>query len=117
MKKPSLTLSVLLVATALFAACGIVKTDKITRGHNIHQSDVSAIVNGVTEEKEVLKMFGPPTKIRDTAEGKEFLYEYAQSGGPRWDLLVNVGGSSQTKTLLVWLDKNGVVSDHAFKKN
>jgi outer membrane protein assembly factor BamE (lipoprotein component of BamABCDE complex) len=115
MKRSHQTFAVLLIAVAVFAACGIVKTDKVTRGHNLVSSDVSSIVNGSTTEREVLKMFGPPTKVRDTAEGQELLYEYAQSGGPRWDLLVKVGGSSHTKSLLVWLDKNGVVSDYAFK--
>ena len=115
MNRPSLGLSVLVITAVLFAACGIIKTDKLTRGHDILQGDVNAIVNGVTKEREVLKMFGPPAKIRDTAEGQEFMYEYAKSGGPRWDLVVNVGGSTKTKTLLIWIDKNGVVTDHAFK--
>ncbi|MBI1977495.1 MAG: prolipoprotein diacylglyceryl transferase [Candidatus Omnitrophica bacterium] len=115
MSRPRLGLSVLLITAVLFAACGIIKTDKLSRGHDILQGDVDAIVNGVTKEKEILKLFGPPTKIRDTEEGQEFMYEYAKSGGPRWDLVVNVGGSTKTKTLLIWIDKNGVVTDHAFK--
>lgn len=72
---------------------------------------------GVTTEKEVLKTFGPPTKVRETDRGKEFLYEYSKSGGPRWDLGISVGGSTVTKSLIVWLDKRGIVEDYAFKRS
>ncbi|GEM_PF-594259 len=105
----------LILAVALFSACRIIETDKLTRGHNLVTGDVNAIQKGVTTEREVLKLFGPPTKIRDTATGQELLYEYAKSGGLRWSLLISMGGSTQTKSLIVWLDKNGVVEDYAFK--
>lgn len=105
----------LLLATIFFAACGIVSTQTLERGHNIRGSEVNQLVKGQSTEKDVLKLFGPPTKVRDTEEGKEFLYEYAKSGGMKWNLLLSVGGSSATKTLIVWLDKSGVVTDYAFK--
>lgn len=107
----------LLVSVALLAmsGCGIIKTNKITRGHDILSSDVNSIVKGQTTEHEILKMFGPPTQARNTDAGKEYMYEYAQSGGTRWDLVVNVGGSTHTKTLIVWFDKNDVVTDYAYK--
>ena len=108
------SLAGLIFAVALFSAC-LVATDKLTRGHNLVTSDVNAIQKGVTTEKDVLKLFGPPTKIRDTATGQELLYEYAKSGGLRWLAVIQIGGSTQTKSLIVWLDKNGVVEDYAFK--
>jgi len=113
--KTGVSLFLILSAFLITAGCGIVKTNKVTRGHNIASGDVNAIVKGQTTEHEILKLFGPPTKMRDTDEGQEYMYEYAQSGGPRWDLVVNVGGSTHTKTLIVWFDKNHVVTDYAYK--
>jgi len=115
--KPKLKLAALVLAAVFFTACGIVRTQTLTRGHDIKSSDVDRIVKGTTTEKDLLKLFGPPTKVRDSATGKEFYYEYTQSGGPQWNLLISVGGGTTTKTLLVWMDKNGVVTDYAYKKN
>ncbi len=108
-------LTALVLAVAFFAACGIIKTQKISRGHDIRQSEVGQIQKGVDTEKDILKIFGPPTKWRDTEEGKEFFYEYAKAGGPQWNLVLSVGGGTATKTLLVWFDKQGVVTDYAYK--
>ena len=99
----------------LLTGCNIISTQSETRGHNIRGSEVGQIQKGVSTEKDVLKLFGPPTKVRDTEKGKEYLYEYAKSGGLRWNLLFSVGGGSSIKTLLVWLNKEGVVEDYAFK--
>ncbi len=105
----------LLVGALFFAACGIVSTQSLTRGHDIRRSEVNRIVKGQSTEKDILTLFGPPTKMRDTAEGKEFLYEYAKSGGIKWNLVFSVGGGTTTKTLIVWLDRSNVVTDYAFK--
>ena len=98
-----------------FAACGIVKTQQITRGIDINATDVNQIQKGKTTEKEIFHLFGPPTKWRDTPEGKEYFYEYSKAGGPQWNLLVSVGGGTATKTLLVLFDKNSMVTDYAYK--
>jgi len=106
----------LVLVVALNSAC-LIATDKAVRGHNLLAGDVATISKGVTTEKGVIKLFGPPTKVRDTDTGSEYLYEYAQSGGLRWTAIVHVGGSSQVKSLVVWFDKNGVVEDYAYKVN
>src|SRR5262249_32939102 len=64
-------------AGLLFAGCGIVKTEKIERGFDIHDGDVQNIVKGKTTERDFVKTFGPPTKVKNTHEGKEYLYEYS----------------------------------------
>ena len=115
--KPLFKLSVLVFAVALLTACGMITTNKVTRGHDIDSGDTKSIVIGQTTEHEILKMFGPPTKLRDTEKGKELYYEYTKTGGLKWNLLFSVGGSTVTKTLLVWLDTNGVVTDYAYKKS
>ncbi len=97
--------------------CGIISTQKVSRGFDIHSSDVDAIQKGTTNEHDILRLFGPPTKVRDTDSGKEYFYEYSKDGGIRWNLVFSFGGSTTTKTLLVWFDKNGVVTDYAFKKS
>jgi len=117
MKLPMSRITVFILVASLLAACGIIKTQKISRGLDILGSDVNQIVKDKTTEKEIIKTFGPPTKIRDTEDGKEFFYEYTKSGGPQWNLVVSVGGDTVTKTLLVWLDKKGVVTDYAYKKS
>jgi len=99
----------------LITACGIVRTQKISRGLDILTSDVNSIEKGKTTDKEIMKKFGPPTKVRDTAEGQQFFYEYTKSGGPQLNLVVSVGGGTLTKTLMVWFDKQGVVTDYAYK--
>lgn len=117
MTQPPPKLIPLIFVAVFFAACGIIKTQQITRGHDILATDVSQIKKGVSTEKDILRLLGPPTKARETADGKEFFYEYAKSGGPQWNLLISVGGGTATKTLLVWFDKNGVVTDYVFKSS
>ena len=117
MTKPTSKLIPLVFAAVFFAACGIIKTQQITRGYNIQATDVSQIKKGVSTERDVLRLFGPPMKSRETSDGKEFFYEYAKSGGPQWNLLISVGGDTTSKTLLVWFDKNNVVTDYAYKSN
>lgn len=114
--KPWLRLSALALTIAFCSACGIITTNSLSRGHELRSSDVNRIVKGKTAEKDILQMFGPPMKVRDGAEGgKEFFYEYTRTGGVRWNLLISVGEGVVTKTLIVWLDKNGIVTDYAFK--
>lgn len=113
--RPILKLTTLILVVAFFAACGIIKTQQLTRGHDIGAGNVNRIQKGITTEREILHLFGPPTKQRETAEGKEFFYEYSKAGGPQWNLLISVGGGTLTKTLLIWFDKNGVVTDYVFK--
>jgi phosphatidylglycerol---prolipoprotein diacylglyceryl transferase len=115
MKLPVLRVAAYVLVAYMMTACGIVKTQQISRGLNIAESDVNRIVKGQTTEKEIMKMFGPPTKVRDTAEGQEFFYDFTKSGGLQLNLVVSAGGSTVTKTLLVWLDKQGVVTDYAYK--
>ena len=112
-------LSVLTVITFALSlpGCGIIKTQSAIRGHNIASGDVNSIQKGTSTEKDILKLFGPPTKVRDTEEGKEYFYEYAKTGGFQWNLVFSIGGSTTVKTLIVWLDKKGVVTDYAFKKS
>jgi len=111
-----LMMAVIPVAALYCTACGIISTQKVTRGQDIASSDVNALVKGQTTEKEVIKLFGPPTKVKDSADGgKEYLYEYASAGGLKWNLLVSVGGGTKIKSLLVWIDKNDVVTDYAYK--
>lgn len=108
----------LLCASVFLSGCGIVRWQKTTRGHDIGKSEVGALVKGTSTERDVLKLFGPPTKVRDTQEGgKEYLYEYAKTGGLQWNLVFSVGGNTTIKTLLVWLDKEGVVTDYAYKQS
>jgi outer membrane protein assembly factor BamE (lipoprotein component of BamABCDE complex) len=115
--KKSLKLFALILAIAMSSACGVVTTQQMIRGHNISKGDVKKIQKGVTTEREVLGSFGPPSKVRDTEDGKEFLYEYTRNGGLRWNLIFSVGGGSATKTLMVWLDKKGIVTDYAYKSS
>jgi outer membrane protein assembly factor BamE (lipoprotein component of BamABCDE complex) len=118
MKKSALFLIPLAAVIMIYGACGIVKTQSVSRGYDIQQSEVNKIQKGTTTEKDIMKMFGPPTKVRDGADGgKEFFYDYAKTGGPQWNLGVSVGGGTVEKSLLVWLDKNGVVTDYAFKQS
>jgi outer membrane protein assembly factor BamE (lipoprotein component of BamABCDE complex) len=118
MKKSAPALMILIAAVMIYGACGIVKTQSVSRGYDIQQSEVNNIQKGITTEKDVVKMFGPPTKVRDDADGgKEYFYDYARSGGPQWNLGVSVGGGTVQKSLLVWLDKNGVVTDYAYKQS
>lgn len=116
MRKSQWGLAVFVLAVALNSAC-LIATDKQTRGHNLLSGDVKKIEKGVTTEKDIIKLFGPPTKLRDTETGQEYLYEYAQSGGLRWTLMFHFGGSTQVKSLVVWFNKNGVVEDYAYKVN
>ncbi len=115
MRNNVLRLASFFLIAFLITACGIVRTQKISRGLDIATSDVNSIQKGVTTDKEVMKLFGPPTKVRDTAEGQQFFYEYTKSGGPQLNLVVSVGGGTLTKTLMVWFDKQGVVTDYAYK--
>ncbi len=117
MTKPIVKLMPLIFAVIFFAACGIIKTQQMTRGHDIQSAHIAQIKKGVSTEREMLHLFGPPTKARETEDGKEFFYEYAKSGGIQSNLLISVGGSTVTKTLLVWFDKNGVVTDYVFKSS
>ncbi len=113
--KSAFKLAIPMAAIFFFAACGIISTQEMHRGHDIEHSDVNTIVKGRTTETEVVKVFGPPTKVRDTDQGKELFYEYEKTGGFKWNFVLSIGGGTVTKTLLVWLDKNGVVTDYAFK--
>lgn len=115
--KTILKLAILMALTTVWASCGVVKWQKVARGHDIKAADANSIVKGTTTERDILKMFGPPTKVRDTAEGKEFFYEYTKTGGPQWNLVMTLGGGTTTKTLLVWLNQNGTVIDYAFKQS
>ena len=115
--RASLQLAAISLFAVFFAACGIISTQKMTRGHKIEQSEVDSLVKGTSTEKDVLKLFGPPTKVRDTTDGKEYLYEYAKSGGFKWNLLFSIGGGTETRTLLVWLNQSDVVTDYAFKQS
>ena len=110
-------LCTVILLTGLLTGCGIISYQTTERGHHLAQSDVQGIVKGQTTERDVLKIFGPPSKMRDTDEGKEFLYEYDKSGGLRWNLGISVGGGTAVKTLIVWLDKKGIVTDYAFKQS
>lgn len=115
MIRPAPKLITLVLVAVFFAACGIIKTQQVTRGHDILAGSVAQIKKRVTTEKELIHLFGPPTKWRETPDGKEFFYEYSKAGGPQWNLLISVGGGTSTKTLIVWLDKNDVVTDYAYK--
>ncbi len=115
--KAVLKLTLVALAASALTACGIVTTQKVSRGLDISGSSVNSIVKNQTTEKDIIKLFGAPSKYRETADGKELFYEYAKSGGVRWNLLFSFGGGSEIKTLYVWLDKNGVVTDYAFKKS
>jgi len=117
MKRAVVSMAVLVFAVVLYGACGIVKTQSVSRGYDIQKSSVDKIVNGKTTEQEILASFGPPTKVRDTEDGKEYFYDYAKSGGPQWNLLVSVGGNTVQKSLFVWFDKQGVVKNYAFKQS
>lgn len=117
MKVPALRILALILVASLIGACGIVKTQTVSRGIDIEKSDVREIVKGETTEKEIIMLFGPPTKVRDLDDGKQFFYEYTKVGGVQWNLLISVGGSTTTKTLLVWFDKKGVVTDYAYKRS
>jgi hypothetical protein len=74
-------------------------------------------VKGKTTERDIVKTFGPPTKVKNTHEGKEYLYEYSKEGGLRWNLIVSVGGISTIKALIIWFNKQNVVTDYAFKQS
>jgi outer membrane protein assembly factor BamE (lipoprotein component of BamABCDE complex) len=113
----AILLVIFFTAGLLFVGCGIVKTDKVEHGFDIQDVDVQNIVKGKTTERDILKTFGPPTKAKDTNEGKEYLYEYSKEGGLRWNLIVSVGGGSTIKTLIVWFNKQKVVTDYAFKRS
>lgn len=115
--KAVLKLTLVALAASALTACGIVTTQKVSRGLDISGSSVNSIVKNQTTEKDIIKLFGAPSKYRETADGKELFYEYARSGGVRWNLLFSFGGGTEIKTLYVWLDKNGVVTDYAFKKS
>jgi len=110
-------LALLIPIVFLVSACGILTTQTTHTGHNILPSDVQAIVKGKTTEREIVKMFGPATRITDIVDGKELLFEYTKTGGLQWNLGISFGGSEVTKSLIVWLDKSGIVSDYAYKKN
>jgi len=38
-----------------------------------------------------------------------------KEGGLRWNLIVSVGGGSTIKILIIWFNKQNVVTDYAFK--
>src|SRR5262245_50221426 len=107
-------LGICLTVVLLFIGCGIIKTDTVEHGFDIHDVDVKNIVKGKTTERDIVKAFGPPTKITDTNTGKEYLYEYSKKGGLRWTMIVRVGGGSTIKTLTIWFNKQNVVTDYTF---
>ncbi len=115
--KAAMKLGVIVLAALTLTACGIITTQKVSRGVDIRSADVNQIVKNQTTEKELIGLVGVPSKYRETENGKEFFYEFSSAGGPRWNLLFSVGGGSHTKTLYVWLDKNGVVTNYAFKQS
>jgi len=51
MTKPASKLIPLIFAAVFFAACGIIKTQQITRGHDIHSTDVSQIKGGLVPKR------------------------------------------------------------------
>ncbi len=117
MNKSTIGLVILVIAVALSSACVIATTPSTTRGFDIKQSEVSKIVKGQTTEQEIIGMFGNPSKYRNTAQGKEFFYEYAKAGGDVYVLNIATSGGTVQKTLLVFFNKKGVVTNYVYKKS
>ena len=108
----------LVTVVVFFAACGIITTQEVKKGIEIKDNDVQTILKGTTTEHEIVKMFGVPTKEQPAEDGgKALYYEYSKSGGLQWNAGVSVGGGTENSQLVVWLNKNGVVTDYAFKKS
>lgn len=105
---------VMLMTCLTLMGCGIIKTQTVREGHNIHQETVDQIVIGQTTEREILKLFGPPTKMREDGGKLHYFYEYKSTGGLSWNLGISLGGSSHVKSLSVWFDEQRVVEDVAF---
>jgi outer membrane protein assembly factor BamE (lipoprotein component of BamABCDE complex) len=117
MKKSLFGLALLVMALAVYGACVVATTPSTSRGYDIKSENVKNIVEGKTTESEILKMFGPPAKFRNTAEGKQFFYDYARAGGETYLLNIGLGGGVVQKTLLVTFDKEGVVTNYAYKES
>lgn len=117
MNKSMIGLIALICVVAVCGACAIATTPKVTRGYDIPQSSVNKIVKGQTTEQELIKILGNPSKFKNTDAGKEFFYEYAKAGGDLYIMNIATTGGTVQKSLLVWLNKEGVVTDYVYKQS
>ena len=117
MKKSLFGLALLVIAVAVCVACSVYVNPTVSRGFDIRTANIKYITKGQTTEKEVIEMFGPPAKYRDTKDGKEFLYDYAKAGGEIYVGTIPIGGGTKQKTLLIRFDKKGVVTSYVYKES
>lgn len=98
----------------LAAACGA------TSGMRIESNDLSAIQKGRSTKSEMIAKYGEPTETTLDSSGKETLIWYhtqtktdAKTFIPIAGIFLG-GGTSETTTLKVMLDKRGIVSDYEY---
>ena len=77
-------------------------------GTRITDQQLQTIVKGQTTSSDVLHSFGQPTKIFNTNEGDQYLYEYS---------VIKSFGKNTNEAVTVILNKKGVVTDYIVNRN
>lgn len=99
------------------SGCASYRVDVV--GAMIPEESIKNIALGTTEEMEVYKIFGKPSKTMEFLDGsKELTYEYREEKIPVYlgGLIINEKGKRESTSTLKIIIKNGRVESYHFKK-
>lgn len=105
---------ILAAAIAILAGCGT------TSGTRIESSDLSSIQKGRSTKSEMIQKYGEPTETSVDSTGKETLFWYHTRSKTDAKTFIPIagaflgGGSSESTSLKVFLDKRGIVQDYEY---
>lgn len=109
------------ILTLIFLAA--LATGCATTGHQFDDSKVSRIQDGQTTQQQIEHWFGKPDGVTTNSQGQTgYTYSYAEANTSAASFIPVVGSvvggtNSQAKTLSVWFNKAGVVTQHGFYKS
>lgn len=106
---------ILAAAIAILATgCGT------TSGTRIESSDLTSIQKGRTTKSEIIQKYGEPMETSVDSAGKETLFWYHSRSKIDAKTFIPIagaflgGGTSESTSLKVFLDKRGIVQDYEY---
>lgn len=99
-------ISVLLLSISVFVTgCSMFNYETGTR---ITDQQLQTITKGKTTSSDILHSLGQPTKIFNTNEGDQYVYEYS---------VIKSFGRNVNESVTVILNKKGIVTDYLVNRN
>jgi len=98
-------LAVIMVLSIYLGGCSF---GSISHGTEIEEQQLVDIQPGVTTKKDIYRTFGEPTKIVE--DGAIFFYSWTR--GDQASFLFMGSTETETKSLMVEFDNEGIVKDH-----